>query len=907
MKEDKNFENVMQEREFGQQIDNKQKGINPNTAENLMIGSLFALIVTHFVVMVVRYYQACVNVEKYVVSGNGFYFVASLVLPFCWWMYSTKQDAWHFHLRKLFTLWICLLNAALTVGQFTWTVVWVWVVPLILRLHPSRNVTAQMILDLARIALVVASVAVAWLVINFASNILFNDINKPQVLAFRIQHHVDLRKNKEHQYDLGIIRLLISGKTIWQKAGDRTVHTLVNGASGTGKTATVLDRMFVSDLDIKCQNMQLRTKKMLRMIKEGKLYVEPEKGKEIGEYNVKAYPKYQKEYKQVRERYPDMGFTFMAPNNSENNKIIRMCKARGCYVNVIDPMVRYDDKNVKNILLNPFYMPLGIDLLKQAEVIAGTASMFAEVLQAVNEKDGSGEEYFRGINTSATSNIAIVCMLYASIMERQTDFPEVQACINDFQLLEPKVQKIQEVFGIQVNVAQTKQRGKQDAERRDVASQGTILNAGKRLIPKTSIDQVPEKYKKLGLEEYNKILEEVNGIYYEPLHYIMTELLGPGAEKMFDQARGLRNLVNRLMLDPRIKRVLSGRDKGIINFDQILLNNEITVINTALEIGSAPSTALGLFIQLSLKTAILRRPEGARSLHVVSIDEASQYMHPMYEDMFALYRQYGVACVIAIQSLSQMDKTNVTKYLKGVIKGAGTHIVFGRAGDEEMKVYSDQGGLKDVNIVQEAITQTALIEADPSSSESKRKQHDRKNVVEGADIRVRDFQEVTVFTTDNGRVMNAQIGKTSFSEPSDFYDKHIKWVDWSKFVDQDAIPKPDKEKKHEETEKKTQEETLKKTDIRIDSVFDEKVPTKYTKEIPDIAAVNETLDDKDKRLSAQEIKAEGEVKKDINIDLSFNFNDLFGDKPGEDEQPDEIDDEKSALDRLNNESNIAIK
>ena len=491
-------------------------------------------------------------------------------------------------------------------------------------------------------------------------------------------------------------------------------------------------------------------------------------------------------------------------------------------------------------------------------------------------------------------------------MVRMCFFTVLQSCLILFQLLEPKVQKIQEVFGIQVNVAQTKQKGKQDAERRDVASKGAVINAGKRFIPKTNIDQMPEKYKKMGLEEYNKILEEINGIYYEPLHYIMTELLGPGAEKMFDQARGLRNLVNKLMLDPRVKRILSGKDRGIIDFDQILLNNEITVINTALEIGSASSTALGLFIQLLLKTAILRRPKNARSLHVVSIDEASQYMHPMYEDMFALYRQYGVACVIAIQSLSQMDKTNNTKFLKGVIKGAGTHIVFGRVGDEEMKIYSEQGGLKDVNIIQEAITQTALIEADPSSSESKRKQHDRKNVVEGADIRIRDFQEVTVFTTDNGRVKNAQIGKTRFSQPSDFYDKHIKWVDWSKFVDQDTIPKPVRDKV-ENKEKEVQEETLKKTDIRIESVFDEKIPTtKYTKELPDIEAVNQTLNDKNSHISAQEIKPEGEVKKDINIDLSFNFNDIFGENK-EDIAPVEEDNEKNALDRLNSESNITVK
>ena len=897
-------DSVMQERSFGQEIDNKGKGINPDTAENLLIGSLFCLIIVHIAALIIRYIQACINVEKYVVSANGFYIILCVVMPFLWWMYSTKQDMWHFHYRKIVTLKVCLLNAALTVGEIFWTAIWVWIFPFILHLNPTRNVTAQMILNLARIVLVLVAVLAGWLLLSTANGFLFNPINKPKVLEFRYQHHVDTRKNKSNLFDLGIIRYLTTGSILWQKQGDRTLHTLVNGASGTGKTSTILDRMFVADIDKKCQNMMLRVKVVLRMIKEGKLYVEPEEGKEIGEYNVKAYPKYEKEYEQLKKKYPDMGFTFMSPNNSENDNVIKMCKARGCMINVIDPMIRYTDKNVKNLLINPFYMPAGLDLAKQAEVISYTGTMFAEVLQAVNEKDGTGDIYFRDINTSATSNIAIVCMLYASIMGIQTDFPEVQACINDFQLLEPKVQKIQGEMGIQVNVAQTKQRGKQDAERRDTTNQNAVLNMGKRFIPKTSIEQVPDKYKSLGLEKYNEILRDLCDSYYEPLHYIMTELLGPGSEKMFDQARGLRNLVNKLMLDPRVRRVLSGKEKDIINFDQILLNNEITVINSALEIGAASSTALGLFIQLSLRAAILRRPKNARSLHVNVIDEASQYMHPMYEDMFALYRQYGVGCVIAIQSLSQMDKSNVTKYLKGVIKGAGTHIVFGRVGDEEMKVYSDQGGLKDVNIVQEAVTQTAMVEENPTSSQSKRKQHDRKNVVEGADIRVRDFQEVTIFTTDNGRVKNAMIGKTSFSQPSDFYDKHIKWVDWSKFVETDAAPKPKKQ------EQVMEEETpsIKRTDIQIDSVFDEqRAVTKYAQALPDMKAVNETLEEQAKELSAKEIKTEGEVKKDIAIDINYNFNDLFGIKPEEEDINQTVDAAQSALDRLNSEGNIAIK
>ena len=154
--------------------------------------------------------------------------------------------------------------------------------------------------------------------------------------------------------------------------------------------------------------------------------------------------------------------------------------------------------------------------------------------------------------------------------------------------------------------------------------------------------------------------------YYQQLLFVSQELLGAGSKEMFSQARGLRNLINKVLQDTRIKTKLSEKDEGRIDFDAMLSDNEIAVVNTAIELGKSASTAFGLFFILLHKVSVLRRPLETRTPHFLWIDEASQYMHPCYEDMISLYRQYGVAVAITLQSLTQTEKSSATAYLKNV-------------------------------------------------------------------------------------------------------------------------------------------------------------------------------------------------------------------------------------------------
>lgn len=772
----------MEEKEYGQN-DNKKTGTSEkNKIKYILIQGGQWLLILHIIYILYKYGYATVNLMKYVVTNDVLYVVGMGLIPFAWWTCSTIFDRWHFHNKKLIALHICVLNFVLVTAQFIWTFSWDILVRRIVKIIPGRNFTKGMVEELARNALVLPCVLFLYVIMREYRRRALNEINRPRIEAFRIQHFIDLRKNKKNLYDLRIMKDIKTGKDILIEAADRSVHMFVLGASGTGKTSSVLEPMIIRDMNRKIKNMQSRISHILQMIKEKKVFLAGPYDKGVDEKNIEAYPKYKKELADLKAKYEDCGITFMAPNNDLNNRIVKAAKARGMRINVIDPLKIYRDMNVNNLGINPFYIPLNADLYTQQEVITNTAAVFSEVLNAVNESGNvSNDIYFKNLNTSVTMNVATVCMLYESIHGKYAYLSEIQECITDFTKLRPMVENIMQEFGLNITISGSINR-RRDADRNAMQKRVQPVNDREEFIPKMTEEAIPQRFRHMSLDEYNAMLKDVAMGYKTTLYTVLYELLGPGREKMEDQSRGLRNIIGNLLQDPRINRILNAKEGQFIKFDEILENNEITVINTGLAISPRCSTALGLFFQLCLKISVLRRPDDKRSIHFLTIDEASQYMHPMYEDMVALYRQYGVSVTIAMQATSQMAKNQTTKYLKDVVMGVGTHIVFGRTSAEEMELYSALAGLKNVEVLQKQINKTSIAENSPQYSEGVRRSYEKKNLFEGSDIRQKDFQEITVFTVRSGRVLNAKAAKVTFVNESEYYDQHVRWVDFSKFI-----------------------------------------------------------------------------------------------------------------------------
>jgi len=730
---------------------------------------VLALTMVNILLLLICYVIAIVKLNARVFLNSPLYLIPAAALPIMAWIKATNENFWAFHRRKRLFFELTVINAVVVLSQPIYSVCWNIIVPLVLKIPVNPCLTKNMIVFLVYIALFTFLGLIYMIIYRQVEPIILSDTTKRQIELFKYQQIKDDREDREYKYDVTTIMDLDSGKPIRIKENDRFVQTDINGASGTGKTSSIFLNVIRSDMDTKFRNREKRQEELLKLINSGKATI---KGplKEFKESAVIATGKNAKEKKEnekalerIRKKYSDCGITVMAPNSSLNQEIIRMAAARGFQVNVLDPVTNYSAyPNVKEVSINPFYLPLGLDESERVIRISQAASNFADVLIATNQMGGQSDTYFTDISLSVSSNVASVVMLAKNIKGQQAYIDDVHECISDFKNLQEYITIIENYYHISISGKQT-----------------------------FSTNATAESSRK--------------NPYYQQILFVQQELLGAGAEAMFSQERGLRNLVNKILQDPRIKRKLSAKeDYERLDFDGILKNNDITLVSTAIELGQNISTSFGLFFLLLHRTSVLRRPKETRTPHFLWVDECAQYVHPVYDDIIALYRQYRVAAVLTLQTLTQLEKNKATAYLKNVFLGAGTHIVFGRLAVEEMRMYSEMAGINREMQEQKSSTQNSVFASNPTYSESTRYTPTQTNVMEGADMRLLDFQELTIFTLDNGRVLPGKHARVFFLS-DDAYDyqphREIMWerVVPEAFKEKEAAVDEDNEEIDEKT------------------------------------------------------------------------------------------------------------
>ena len=77
-------------------------------------------------------------------------------------------------------------------------------------------------------------------------------------------------------------------------------------------------------------------------------------------------------------------------------------------------------------------------------------------------------------------------------------------------------------------------------------------------------------------------------------------------------------------------------------------------------------------------------------------------------------------------------------------------------------------GIHDEIDEQSTVSETALSADSPTLSYSSRETMTQKNIMEEIDIRMRDFQEITFFTTQKGRPLPPYHAKVDFLKPCDW-------------------------------------------------------------------------------------------------------------------------------------------
>lgn len=725
----------------------------------------FGLLLINITTLLFSYGYTYLKLERIILTNSIIYMIIASLLPYILWILSTNENFWAFHQRKRVFFYLCCINLFLTVMQPVYSIVRNTILAGVLLIRPDEMLTIKMLMLLAYLGILLVMGIICVIIYTQLEPLITSHALRRQIELFKLSHVIDVREDREYKYDINTIKDLETGNAITIKERDRMNQMEINGASGTGKTTSIFFPIIEKDADQKVKNREKRQEELLKLIRDGRATI---KGpiKEFRESAIVPVGKTKAEMERNKKalsklwkRYPDCGMTIIAPNASLVVEIIKIMRARGITVNVLDPVGNYSIyENAKMVGINPFYVPLGLSEEERVIYISQAATVFAEVLIATNQMNGAASDvYFTDISLSVSSNIAAVVMLARNIKGQQAYIDDVQNCISNFENIRPYMDIIEKYYNISILSPFAHSKNTNDRNTEAFAQAKVNLQA-------------------------NRSGELKKNPYYQQLLFVAQELLGSGSAEMFSQARGLRNLINKVLQDTRIKTKLSERDEGRIDFDHILRDNEVTVVNTAIELGKSSSTVLGLFFILLHKVSVLRRPLETRTPHMLWIDEASQYMHPCYEDMISLYRQYSVAVAITLQSLTQTEKSSYTAYLKNVFLSAGTHIVFGRLSAEEMRLYSEMGGIIREDVKQQSYTTSSIMTANPGFTESVRTTPSITNVLEGSDLRLLDFQELTIFTVNNGRVLPGKLARVFFIKEEAFDIRNYRTILWEKVV-----------------------------------------------------------------------------------------------------------------------------
>ena len=715
---------------------------------------LYGMFYLHFIDSGIRYLYSLYRINYTFMHTNVVFRFLSLLLPVGLWIYATGLESFNFRRIKAFHYMLTALHEALLISSIGFELLSVMFLPSILQMRTDEVFTKGMVLFLARLVTELPALLLALVLFFTFIKPLRDEKNKEIIMGFKLSHFTEKRKKKDAiEYPLTIAKDVKTGKPIVVSEKDRFLHTLVDGTSGTGKTSSTILPAIKNDLNVRLFAQQKQMQTMRRLVKENKyVYTGATDSFSIFDFaktEVKTEDGVAEQtLDEISLSFPVCGITVLAPEDSLTDDVCRLCEARGVPYNRIDATPDAEGKRKKNwIGMNPFYLSseLSGDDLQRA--IVKKAVVFSDVMQVITDLKGKADSYFTGLNRQMISNLAILVMNTVPLLHgRQATPADLQLLINNFDLLPAYVKKL---------------------------------------------DELDRDYQR----------------YTFVLQYIREELLGKGRVKMEDQSRGTRNIINEFLLMPGSREVYCAQKS--IDFDRILKRGEITVCNYDLASGDSNAVAFGLFFLLSFNNAVLSRPgtERTRIPHFFYIDELPVLIHSSLEKNFSLFRKFRVAMFCEIQTLDQFEKNEITKYLKGVILGCAHIMVFGRSSLSDMEVFSAMAGVRDTIETQDTVTQTALSSDSPALSYSTRELSAQKNTLEECDIRMRDFQEVTYFTTKDGRPLPPYHAKVDFLKPSDWEPQYTGPVTIADFVCHEHIEKSANEPTKPDDEKLSFEAT----------------------------------------------------------------------------------------------------
>lgn len=436
----------------------------------------------------------------------------------------------------------------------------------------------------------------------------------------------------------------------------RMESTLVQGATGTGKTAMVLLPMSARDLEKKYFLREYSKKLAYNLLKRGIAYIEGPFSNEYINLNFNLnyiLPKKGKE----KEFYKELEDVILYKNDSTGEVVYRnvgvtVVENDGKYVQDFTNVAKNFDIDVlaidpadpeHTLSMNPFAI----------EDPAKVASIIADVLKSMQQSEGGKEEvFFSQVTSDAFQNLSILLKEMYPRLHNGT------------------LPTLEDVLDLLYNFDKVEE-----------------LTEDMKRIP-----ELAEKYKLLIAyfeKNFYKPALNING-------YEIPGTKGSGRKDTERFLYGAITQLNNLLRHPGIKKALCGRT-NVIDFDKALLEGQvITACSRKGELGIIASKAFGMFFILQFQDAVLRRAgiEDSRIPNFLYIDEFPEYINKDTEVMFTLFRKYRCGTTIAIQNLSQLEKYKGLEYYRQVVlANTKTQIVFGDTVPEDSEYWNKAFGM----------------------------------------------------------------------------------------------------------------------------------------------------------------------------------------------------------------------
>jgi len=494
---------------------------------------------------------------------------------------------------------------------------------------------------------------------------------------------LDLKPNAmptgKYTCEVTVCRDSSSGSWITIPENRRMEATLIQGATGTGKTSMLLLPMCASDLEKKFFFQEELKKLAVEALDKGYAYIDApfssdELNKNFSMEYIKPRKNKEKEFEEVFQNmikyssadgattlYKNLGITVVEPDGKFCSDFRAVAKNYGIDVKVIDP------KDPDTYGINPF----------QNEEPNEVASIIATVLQGMYESEnpGGNNVFFGQVTQQALENIAILLKVMYPIMHNG-DMPTLEDMLKmmyDYNIVETMCEEMK---------------------------------------------KIPEL-----AEEYRILIKYFEKNFYNPPVDLngrpIPGTFGSGRKETEKFLYGATTQLDNLMRNEDVKNILCSRDKNI-NFRKVLANGEcVSVCTRSGELGALLSKPLGMFFILSMQEAVLKRPgnEKTRTPHFLYIDEFPYFVNKETETCFTLFRKYRCGMIVAIQNLSQLARNESMKFYKQVVvSNSRTHLVFGNTNVEDSDYWSAVFGRREVMNLSNTLTTTPLSQVKEGSA-----------------------------------------------------------------------------------------------------------------------------------------------------------------------------------------------